>query len=144
MPQRVETPGLVDGLFQLSFLLYDSLARIAAEHDLSIVQVRLLATLRDREPAMLELARHLELEKSSLSGLVDRAEQRGLVERIPSPADRRAANIRVTARGRRLSRVVEEEVNAEVAKLVAVVPRSDRVRLASIVRRVVAAADGDA
>ncbi|HWE27362.1 MAG TPA: helix-turn-helix domain-containing protein, partial [Polyangia bacterium] len=76
--------GLVDGLFQLAFLLHSRLARIAASHELSLIQVRLLGILRDREPGMLELARHLELEKSSLSGLIDRAEARGLVERLAS------------------------------------------------------------
>jgi MarR family transcriptional regulator, lower aerobic nicotinate degradation pathway regulator len=142
MPRKVQALNLVDGLFQLSFLLHHTLARIAAEHDLSIIQVRLLGILRDREPGMLELARHLELEKSSLSGLVDRAERRGLLERIPSPDDRRAANVRVTAQGRKLSRVVEDEVNAEVAQLVTVLSTSDRVRLASVVSRVVTAAVG--
>ena len=140
MPARVQDLHLVDGLFQLSFRLHGTLARIAAEHDLSMIQVRLLGILRDREPAMLELARHLELEKSSLSGLVDRAEKRGLVERIPSPDDRRAAHIRVTAAGRKLSRVIEDEVNAEVVKLVGVLSRSDRERLADLVGRVVAGA----
>src|ERR1700755_1139386 len=108
---------LTDGLFQLAFALQSRLARIAAAHDLSLVQVRLLAILRDREPGMLELARHLELEKSSLSGLVDRAGTRGLVERIPSPDDRRAARVRMTARGRKLSRLVEDQVTADVTSL---------------------------
>jgi len=131
-------PSLVDGLFQLSFVLLARLSRIAAEHDLSVVQVRLLGILRDREPGMLELARHLELEKSSLSGLVDRAEKRGLVERIPSPSDRRAATIRVTAQGRKLSRVIAEAVTAEVDALVHVLPEADRKRLAVLVERVCA------
>ena len=137
MPNKPRKLGLVDGLFQLSFLLHSTLARIAASHGLSIIQVRLLGIVRDREPGMFELARHLELEKSSLSGLVDRAETRGLVKRIPSPDDRRAATIRVTARGRKLSRLIEDEVNAEVARLVAVATRSERARLTSIVGRVV-------
>jgi len=133
-------PGndLVDGLFQLSFLLQARLSRIAAEHDLSVVQVRLLGILRDREPGMLELARYLELEKSSLSGLVDRAEKRGLVERIPSTDDRRAATIRVTAQGRKLSRVIAEAVNAEIDELVQVLSAADRKRLAALAGRVVA------
>jgi MarR family transcriptional regulator, lower aerobic nicotinate degradation pathway regulator len=129
--------NLVDGLFQLSFFLQARLSRIAAEHTLSVVQVRLLGILRDREPGMLELARHLELEKSSLSGLVDRAEKRGLVERIPSPNDRRAATIRVTAQGRKLSRVVQEAVNAEVDTLVRALPEAERKRLTALVGRVV-------
>src|ERR1700755_3608558 len=100
---------LTDGLFQLAFALQSRLARIAAAHDLSPVQVRLLGILRDREPGMLELARFLELEKSSLSGLVDRAEARGFVERVPSPDDRRATSIRVTAKGKKLSNAIEAE-----------------------------------
>ena len=140
MPRRVQALTLVDGLFQLSFLLHNTLARISSEHDLSIIQVRLLGILRDREPAMFELAQHLELEKSSLSGLVDRAEARGLVERIPSPDDRRAAHVRVTAQGRKLSRVIEQEVNVEVEQLVTVLSRSERDRFASVVSQVVTAA----
>jgi MarR family transcriptional regulator, lower aerobic nicotinate degradation pathway regulator len=130
---------LTDGLFQMSFLLHSHLTRIASEHDLSLTQVRLLGVLRDREPGMLELARHLELEKSSLSGLVERAEQRGLVERMPSPHDRRSATVRVTASGRRLSRAFEEQVRAEVSALVEPLPRADQERLANLVWRVLPA-----
>jgi DNA-binding MarR family transcriptional regulator len=103
---------------------------------MSVVQVRLLGILRDCEPGIRELARHLELKKSSLSGLVDRAERRRLLERLPSPNDRRAATIRVTARGRKLSRVVDEAVPAEVARLVQVLPVTDRRRLAAPTCRV--------
>jgi DNA-binding MarR family transcriptional regulator len=128
---------LTDGLFQLSFLLHGRLARIAAGHGLSLIQVRVLGILRDREPGMQELARHLGLEKSSLSGLIDRAELRGLVERIPSTDDRRAASVRLTPLGRKLSRAVAAEVGAEVAELLAGLPRKDRVRLASLVGHIV-------
>ena len=69
----------VDGLAQLSFLIQGMLERRAAEHDLSIIQTRLLGVLRDRTPTMHELARFLGLDKSSATGLVDRAERRGLV-----------------------------------------------------------------
>jgi DNA-binding MarR family transcriptional regulator len=72
--------------------------------------------------------------------LVDRAEQRGLVERIPSADDRRSFGIRVTEKGRKLSRVVEKEVNAEVMKRALVLSKSDRDRLASLVGQVVAGA----
>jgi MarR family transcriptional regulator, lower aerobic nicotinate degradation pathway regulator len=137
--KRVPTSelDLVDGLFQLSFLLQNRLARIAAAHELSLIQVRLLGILRDREPGMLELARHLELEKSSLSGLIDRAEARGLVERVPSADDRRAATVRMTALGRKLSRVVAEKVSADVGVLLAALPERDRARLTSLVERIV-------
>lgn len=137
MPSKTQDLDLVDGLFQLSFHLHGILSRIAAEHDLSVIQVRLFGILRDREPGMLELARYLEIEKSSMSGLVDRAEKRGLVERIPSTEDRRSARIRATAQGRKFSRAVEAQVNAEVLKLVGVLSRSEREQLRSLASRIV-------
>ena len=132
-----ESIGLVDGLFQLSFLLQSRLGRIAAAHELSPIQVRLLGILRDREPGMNELARYLELEKSSLSGLVDRAEARGFVERVPSADDRRAATVRLTPLGRQLARTVADKVRKEVAALLAVLPEKDRAKLTSLVARIV-------
>jgi DNA-binding MarR family transcriptional regulator len=83
--------------------------RVAAEHDLSIIQTRLLGVLRDRSPGMNELARYLELDKSSVTGLVDRAEQRGLVRRKASAADRRAIEVSITAAGRKIAQRVEAE-----------------------------------
>jgi DNA-binding MarR family transcriptional regulator len=127
--------NLVDALFQLSFRLHDVLARIAAEHDLSVVQVRVLGILRDREPGVLELARHLHLEKSSMSGLLDRAEKRGLVVRVASKDDGRIANVRVTAQGRRLSRAVEDKVTAEVVKLARKLSPTGQRELTALVNR---------
>jgi DNA-binding MarR family transcriptional regulator len=93
----------VDGLAQLSFLIQALLERQAAEHDLSIIQTRLLGVLRDRKPTMNELARFLGLDKSSVTGLVDRAERRGLVVRVPSATDRRSVLVSLTDKGRRSS-----------------------------------------
>ena len=92
----------VDGLAQLAFVIMGMLERRAGEHDLSIAATRLLGVLRDREPTMQELARLLDLDKSSVTGLVNRAERRGLVARAPSAADRRAVRVRLTDEGRTL------------------------------------------
>ena len=91
-PTRAASQELnpVDSMAQLSFLIHRMLERRAAEHDLSIIQTRLLGVLRDRRPTMNELGKLLDLDKSSVSGLVDRAERRGLVSRAASPADGRA------------------------------------------------------
>jgi DNA-binding MarR family transcriptional regulator len=140
MTTRASDLDLVDGLFRLSFRLQSLLTRIAATHHLSLVQVRVLGILRDREPGMLELARYLELEKSSLSGLIDRAEIRGLVERVSSADDRRSARVRMTAQGRKLSRLLEADVRTEVLKLVAGLSKSDRERLTDLVEHVLAGA----
>ena len=71
----------MDSLVQTSFTVVALLSRVAAEHDLSLTQLRVLAILRDRTPTMTELATHLGLERSSVSGLVDRGVRRGIVRR---------------------------------------------------------------
>src|SRR5487761_744502 len=80
-PDTAPAPQLdpFDGLAQLSFVIMGLLERRVAEHDLSIAATRLLGVLRDREPTMNELARLLDLDKSSVTGLVTRAE---LVSRL--------------------------------------------------------------
>src|ERR1700755_3388726 len=101
---RVE---LIDAVVQLSFAVQGVLGELAAEHDLSVTQLRLMAILRDREPAMLERARHLGLEKSSVSGLIDRAAKRGLVQRLAAPDDGRGVRVALTDAGRALASEVE-------------------------------------
>jgi MarR family transcriptional regulator, lower aerobic nicotinate degradation pathway regulator len=133
----------VDGLAQLSFLVYGTLERLAAEHDVSIVQTRLLGVLRDRKPTMHELARLLGLDKSSATGLVDRAERRGLVARVPSTTDRRAVLVNLTDDGRSLVSAVSTRFEAEVSTLLDRLPARDRQALSRIVSRLLVAHAAD-
>jgi DNA-binding MarR family transcriptional regulator len=128
----------MDALAQLSFLIYDTLAEVAGEHDLSVVQTRLLGVLRDREPTMQELGRFLGLDKSSISGLVDRAERRGLVRRTPSADDRRAVRVSLTGDGRTLGGEVAEAFGARIDAYVVGLPAGEREELTRLATRVVA------
>jgi MarR family transcriptional regulator, lower aerobic nicotinate degradation pathway regulator len=129
----------VDALAQLSFVITGMLERRAAEQDLSLAATRLLGVLRDREPTMNELARMLELDKSSVTGLVDRAERRGLVTRVPSAADRRSVLVRLTAEGQAQVSAAAGLFAADVAGLLDVLPPRDRAALTRLVSRLLAA-----
>src|ERR1700733_8312839 len=94
--------GLVDALAQLTFAVQGLLGRIAAAHDLSIVQARLLGILRDRQPTIKDLATFVGLDKTSVTKLVDRAAQRGLVRRAPSLVDGRSVRVTITAAGKKV------------------------------------------
>src|SRR5262245_56114690 len=85
-----ERDGLVDALEQVSFATMAVLTKVGADNDLSLTQLRVLAILRDRRLRMSALADYLGLEKSTMTGLVARAERRGLLARAPSPEDGRA------------------------------------------------------
>ncbi len=127
----------MDALAQLSFLVQGALASHAAAQDLSMIQTRLLGVLRDREPTMQELARLLELDKSSVTGLVDRAEKRGLVQRRPSTDDRRAVRVRLSASGRRTVRHVVEGFEADIASATKSLSSAERKRLSTLATRIV-------
>jgi MarR family transcriptional regulator, lower aerobic nicotinate degradation pathway regulator len=115
---------LLDALVELSFSVHDVLARVAARYDVSVTQVRLFGTLRDREPTMSDLKDHLALEKSSVSGLIDRAERRGLVARTTGHPDGRTVHVRLTEQGVALATRFADAVYAELETLLA--PLSDR------------------
>lgn len=123
---------LVDALVQLSFLTQSVLGRVAAAHDLSIIQTRLLGVLRDREVGMLELSRFLEIEKSSVTGLVDRAERRGLVQRVAVVDNRRAVRVTLTPRGHALARAAHDEVAARIGDLLAGLSPAEQQRLSRV------------
>lgn len=129
--------GLTDALVQLSFAVQAALGAVGAEHDLSVTQLRLLGALRDREPGMLALATALNLEKSSVTGLVDRAERRGLVQRFASDHDGRAVHVRLTRSGRKLAMQLTDVVGAHVTALTADLSAKDRTTLSRLASRLV-------
>jgi len=120
---------LMDSLVRVSFTVTALLSRVAAEHDLSLTQLRVLAILRDREPTMAELAAYLGLERSSVSGLIDRAVKRGLVRRDPSSDDGRSVRLSLTPDGRHLATAGADEVAALVAPMTASLTPADHNRL---------------
>jgi DNA-binding MarR family transcriptional regulator len=128
---------LLDGLVQTSFAVIARLSEAAAVHELSLTQLRALAILRDRQPKMAELATFLGLDRSSVSGLVDRAVARGLVRRDSSSDDGRAVRVSLTPEGRRLARRVTAEVGDLVAPMTDVLSPADQKRLGALLNRLI-------
>ena len=136
---RNETPGLVDALAQLSFLVQNALAEIAADYDMSLIQTRLLGVLRDREPTMNELGRHLDLDKSSITGLVSRAQRRGLVTRTVSEIDRRVVRVSITDTGRDLVERAAKRFAERIEELVGGLGEGERQDFSRLASRIVLA-----
>jgi DNA-binding MarR family transcriptional regulator len=135
-PDAVHNSQLVDSLVELSFAVQGVLTRVAAGLDLSLTQLRLLGILRDRTPPMTALAEHLGLDRSSVTGLIDRAERRGLVARTASTRDARVTTVSVTPQGLRLGRQLAAMVADEIETLVRDVPTSDRACLVRMAKSV--------
>ena len=70
---------------------------------ISMAQLHILYTLqRSGEMTMSRLAEVLNVSLSNATGLIDRIEERGYVERTRVPEDRRIVKIRVTPEGSRM------------------------------------------
>ena len=125
----------VDRLTQISSLVQETLELRAGEYGISLIQTRLLGILSDRKPTMNELAMLLGLDKSSTSGLVDRAERRGLVCRVPSQIDRRSVRVRLTDRGRELAQEVSTLFASDMARMLQPLSAVDCATLAGLLGR---------
>lgn len=115
--RREESIDLATGLVRLSQLVQGVFARVSERHDLTPTQARLLCILAEQPRRMAELAGLLGVEKAALTGLVDRAGRRGLVERTPVPGDRRAWRVRLTKAGQRSAVAVHNEICTELGEL---------------------------
>jgi DNA-binding MarR family transcriptional regulator len=78
---------------------YEEYDQAAAQHGLTGAQARLLALLSIEPLPMRRIAQKLKCEPSNVTGIVDRLESRGLVERRPDPADRRVKLAAATEAG---------------------------------------------
>ena len=127
---------LISALVRASFATTAVLSRVAAEHDLSLTQLRVLAILRDRRVRMSELVDYLGLDKSTISGLVDRAEKRGLLRRAPNPVDGRATDVFLTAEGLQLADLGEAKIARSLSPMTGTLTRTETLRLTALLEHV--------
>jgi DNA-binding MarR family transcriptional regulator len=146
MPQGrlAGSDGLVDALVQAAFATMAVLNRIGAENDLSLTQLRVLGILRDRRLGMTALAGHLGLEKSTMSGLVDRAEKRGLLRRAASATDGRAVDVFLTPRGAELADRLSADVAQMLAPMTHALRPAERRKLQALLEQALGRHDGTA
>jgi DNA-binding MarR family transcriptional regulator len=91
-------------LLQVAFeRVHAHFAAVVTELDLAPMQAKALHELDGEAPiSMRELANRLGADPSNVTGLIDRLEARGLVERRPDPSDRRIKGLALTSTGAKL------------------------------------------
>lgn len=129
--------GCVTALVRSSFLVNAVYAESGREHGITAQQGQLLCVLMVRPYGMRELGAMLGLAKSSLTGLVDRSVQRGLVRREADPGDGRAVRVALTAAGDELADAFYAETCRRVARLSDGLDETDRELLARLLGRLV-------
>lgn len=106
-PVTMEVVELIGGVVAR---FYEDYEEAAGDHTLTGAQARLLSLLSLEPLPMRKLAQKLKCEPSNVTGIVDRLETRGLVERRPDPADRRVKLAAATDEGRRVARSLRESL----------------------------------
>ena len=95
--------------------------------ELSLTEVRVLYELAHADqPTASELGRELGLDAGYLSRILRRFEQRGWIERTPSPADARQSLLRLTPAGRDAFTPLQQRSDDEAAALLAPLPDPQR------------------
>ncbi|WP_327315849.1 MarR family winged helix-turn-helix transcriptional regulator [Streptomyces sp. NBC_01235] len=132
-----EQIGVVTALVRSAFLVNAVYAESSRVYGITPQQGQLLCVLMPQPYGMSELGEMLGLAKSSLTGLVDRTVQRGLVRREPDPRDGRAVRVGLTEEGDRLAHEFYDETCRRIEKLPSGLTANERDRLATLLARVV-------
>jgi DNA-binding MarR family transcriptional regulator len=86
---------------------------------LTVSQSYCLRILYFRGPqAMGALAADLDVRLSTMTGIIDQLQEKGLVERVDHPRDRRSLHVRLTPKGRKLYRGAHEAFLSHLKPLV--------------------------
>ncbi|MDF5757420.1 MarR family transcriptional regulator [Spongiactinospora sp. TRM90649] len=130
--------GVVTALVRSTFLVNAVYVDSAREYGLTQQQGQLLCVLMARPYGMGELGTVLGLAKSSLTGLIDRSERNGLVQRRPDAQDSRAVRVELTKRGAKLADEFYAGTCRRVEELTSGLGPAERDALAVLLTRVVA------
>jgi DNA-binding MarR family transcriptional regulator len=125
-PERPDEPGHDDAALRRGWDWFMEIWEIqrrqlvALGHELDLSPPQLWA-LRHLQPGgerpMGELARYLVCDNSNLTGITDRLERRGLVERRPAKQDRRVKMLVLTKEGERTRKIILKRIRCPVAGL---------------------------
>ncbi|HWM48401.1 MAG TPA: MarR family transcriptional regulator [Xanthobacteraceae bacterium] len=96
-------------------------------HDVTLPRFDLMAQL-EKNPAGMplgELSSRMMVSNGNITGLVERLVEQGLIDRRPSPRDRRAQIVSLTAEGRRTFRAMARDHEGWIAEIFAGLDAAD-------------------
>jgi DNA-binding MarR family transcriptional regulator len=112
--------------------------KLADEHDITAPQlVCLLAIVEEETTTTKELAQRIHLSPSTVVGILDRLEKKGLVKRLRDTVDRRVVNVMATSEGRELAEHAPSPLQDSLADSLERLPEAEQATIALSLERVV-------
>jgi DNA-binding MarR family transcriptional regulator len=134
---------LAEVYFDLMMQRVKTLRALAAQNGLSPVQLRTLLQMEPDRPSMMsEVAEAAGCGPSNLTGIIDKLEARGWVERRSSPQDRRIKMLALTQEGAALREGVLARAREPTAWMLSLTSIEQR-RLRDLLRKATAFEDPD-
>lgn len=116
--------------------LQTQVATLLQTHNMTVPQFEVLSTLKAAECTnQQELAQRLQVTKGNLVGLIDRLTERGWVERVQVPGDRRVNRVRITESGREMFKKAFPEQLGVVEKMMADLDETEMDTLQGILKK---------
>ncbi len=117
-------------------------SRLRDAFDVTLPRFDLMAQLDKASGGMTlgELSQRMMVSNGNVTGLVDRLVEQKLIERRPSPADRRAMLVSLTPEGRKAFRVMARTHEGWIAEIFDELSRSEIDELMRLLARIKAAA----
>lgn len=82
-----------------------------------------------------QISQELSMDSSSITGLLDRMENKGLVKRVPHAEDRRALHVMLTPLGKSLKKVVIPLISEAHSEVLSSFSDDEQVLLISLLQR---------
>lgn len=101
--------------------------KIQKEYGVSIPQLMCLDYLGNKDnfkSTQGSIARYLNLNSSTMSGIIDRLELKGFVARLPNPDDKRTVYISLTSKGARLLDTSPQLLHHQLSKRLEKLPEN--------------------
>jgi len=109
---------------------------VRAGHDLTFSQFVTIKKLAGGIASVTDLARAAELNPGAMTRLLDRLENKGLIERVADPGDRRALHIHLTDAGTAIWRDIEQCGQRVHDRAFGDMPQAERCELLRLLERV--------
>jgi DNA-binding MarR family transcriptional regulator len=134
--ERGEEPAVAAWRMMRALVLdHERRKEACAALDLSFLKLKALRYVASEPMTMRELAARLTTDAPYATLLVDDLEERGLLERVCHPRDRRAKIVRTTAQGKAAARAADEILSVPPAGLSAL-GKEDAAQLVRVLRLV--------
>ncbi len=132
---RTDTDRLSELFWSVARQLRHSSREALAPWDIAPSHSRALAVLMHHQALRLsELSDHLHIAPRSTTDVVDGLQERGLIDRMPDPHDRRAMLVSLTDEGHRVGTAIRAARDADAERFFGLLSEDDRADLARILQ----------